>query len=146
MLANHTALQIEAHYSKRDILEAYLNLAPYGGNIQGAAAASELYFGKSVSHLSLPEILTLVVIPQNPLKRTPDRGHLQEARQRIFNRWLLTHPRDQNQQPLFNLPLQMLSTHDAPFLAPHFVNELLSNHPNQKRIDSTLDYQLQKTV
>lgn len=38
------ALWLEARYSKPDILEAYLNFAPYGGNIQGVGAASWLYF------------------------------------------------------------------------------------------------------
>ena len=38
------ALQLEAQYSKREILEAYLNLAPYGGNVEGVGAASLVYF------------------------------------------------------------------------------------------------------
>ncbi len=41
------ALELERHYSKEQLLEAYLNLAPYGGNIEGAGAASEIYFGKT---------------------------------------------------------------------------------------------------
>src|SRR5688572_29711822 len=49
------ALQLERHYSKREILTAYLNLAPYGGNIEGAGAASLIYFGKPAADLSLSE-------------------------------------------------------------------------------------------
>ena len=60
------------HYSKDEILEAYLNLAPYGGNIEGVGAASLIYFNNSVNKLSLPEALTLSIIPQNPGKRTPN--------------------------------------------------------------------------
>src|SRR6266545_3375012 len=41
------ALELERHYSKSQILEAYLNLAPYGRNIEGIGAASQIYFGKS---------------------------------------------------------------------------------------------------
>ncbi len=41
------AVELERHYSKREILEAYLNLAPYGRNIEGAEAASELLLGKA---------------------------------------------------------------------------------------------------
>ncbi|PYL40369.1 MAG: penicillin-binding protein 1C, partial [Verrucomicrobia bacterium] len=41
------ALELERHYSKAEILEAYLNLAPYGRNIEGAGAASQIYFGKT---------------------------------------------------------------------------------------------------
>jgi len=61
------ALQLEFFYSKDKILEAYLNLASYGGNVQGVGAASLIYFGKPVQKLNLPETLTLAVIPQNPL-------------------------------------------------------------------------------
>jgi penicillin-binding protein 1C len=39
------ALWLEARYSKRDLLEAYLNLAPFGGNVQGVGAASRIFFG-----------------------------------------------------------------------------------------------------
>ncbi len=49
------AIQLEMHYSKKQILEAYLNLAPYGNNIEGAGAASLIYFNKQVSDISLPQ-------------------------------------------------------------------------------------------
>lgn len=140
------ALQLEMHYSKNDILTAYLDLAPYGNNIQGVSAASLLYFGKSVDELALPEILALAVIPQNPVKRTPDRQVLQQARAALFQRWIEKHPKDKNQLALINLPLQMQSVHAAPFGAPHLVNELLAAHPEQQSIKTTLDGQLQRTV
>ena len=60
------ALWLEARYSKRELLEAYLNVAPFGGNIQGVGAASRIYFGKSPDRLTLGESLTLAVIPQRP--------------------------------------------------------------------------------
>jgi penicillin-binding protein 1C len=63
------ALWLEARYSKHDILEAYLNLAPMGGNIEGAEAASRIYFGKAAAQLSLSEALALAVIPQQPGRR-----------------------------------------------------------------------------
>lgn len=63
------AIQLELMYSKHDILEAYLNLVPYGGNIEGVAAASLIHFGKRADRLSLPESLTLAVIPQSPAQR-----------------------------------------------------------------------------
>ncbi len=53
------ALQLERHYSKNEILEAYLNLAPYGRNIEGVGAASEIYFGKTAARLSGPEAVAL---------------------------------------------------------------------------------------
>src|SRR5205814_4670448 len=63
------ALEIERHYSKSEILEAYLNLAPYGRNIEGIGAASEIYFDKTAACLTGPESISLSVIPQSPTRR-----------------------------------------------------------------------------
>ena len=63
------ALELERHYSKNQILEAYLNLAPYGRNIEGIGAASEIYFDKPATKLSRPEAIALSVIPQSPSRR-----------------------------------------------------------------------------
>lgn len=60
------AEQLELKYSKTEILELYLNLVPYGGNIQGVKAAALFYFRKSPDHLSLAEITTLSIIPNRP--------------------------------------------------------------------------------
>ena len=46
------ALQLEIRYSKQEILQLYLNLVPYGGNIEGVKSASVLYFEKNPSALS----------------------------------------------------------------------------------------------
>src|SRR5205085_4264130 len=64
-----TAFELERHYSKNEIFEAYLNLAPYGRNIEGIAAASQIYFDKSAAQLSGPEAVALSVIPQSPSRR-----------------------------------------------------------------------------
>jgi len=63
------ALELERHYSKAEILEAYLNLAPYGRNIEGIGAASQIYLDKPASRLSRPEAVALSVIPQSPSRR-----------------------------------------------------------------------------
>jgi penicillin-binding protein 1C len=60
------AEQLELKYSKQEILERYLNIVPYGGNIQGIKAAAFFYFRKSPDHLSLAEITTLSIIPNHP--------------------------------------------------------------------------------
>ena len=65
------AMQLEMCYSKRDLLEAHLNLMPYGGNIQGIGAASLIYFDKAAARLDLAESLALVLIPQSPARRAP---------------------------------------------------------------------------
>lgn len=60
------AFQLELKYSKKEILQLYLNLVPYGGNIEGVKAASILYFKKNPDHLSLAEITALSIIPNKP--------------------------------------------------------------------------------
>lgn len=141
------AIQLELHYSKNEILEAYLNLAPYGNNIEGVGAASEIYFGKNAHELSLPEALTLVVIPQNPCKRVPYKMLVKSSRDKLFARWLLKHPEDKNKQALIELPLQVRNIHAIPYLASHFVNSVLSNPTiHNNKINTTLDLRLQKLI
>jgi penicillin-binding protein 1C len=140
------ALQLETHYSKDQLLEAYLNLAPYGNNIEGVGAASIIYFGKTADKLSVPEALTLSVIPQNPNQRIPSQNNLRDIRNKLFSRWVLLHPEDRNQEALIHLPLQMQRTRNLPFLAPHFVDSVLKNSPSEQQLSTTLDSRLQKII
>jgi penicillin-binding protein 1C len=68
------AVQIEQRLSKKQILDLYLTLAPYGGNIEGTRAASLAYFGKEPKRLSTAEGAMLVALPQAPETRRPDRN------------------------------------------------------------------------
>lgn len=141
------SMQLERHYSKDDILEAYLNLAPYGNNIEGVAAASLIYFGKSVASLGLPEALTLAVIPQNPSHRTVKNPQLKAIRNKLYYRWLTQHPEDHDKEGLLNLPLVMRTLDSLPFIAPHFVNTVLNEADNNEHhIQTTLDLGLQRLV
>ncbi len=67
------AHQIEARLSKTEILELYLTLAPYGGNLEGVRAASWSWFGHEPGRLSDDEIALLIALPQSPEMRRPDR-------------------------------------------------------------------------
>lgn len=67
------AHQIEARLSKDEILELYLTLAPYGGNLEGVRAASWSYFGHGPDRLGDDEIALLIALPQSPERRRPDR-------------------------------------------------------------------------
>lgn len=161
------ALQLEACYSKRDILEAYLNLAPYGGNIEGVGAASLIYFRKPASALTLPEALTLAVLPQAPTRRgrlqemenARDAGYagagLSAARARLYARWREKHPPPDGQDlaaqdALMALTLSLRPPRTLPFAAPHFVDRVLgerSLHPGEgSRLTTTLDLRLQRLL
>ncbi|HEY8388225.1 MAG TPA: penicillin-binding protein 1C [Parasegetibacter sp.] len=80
------AFQLEWKYSKEEILQLYLNLAPYGGNIEGIKSASVLYFDKAPDHLSLAEITTLSIIPNKPSSLTIGRHNDKIIQER--NKWL----------------------------------------------------------
>ncbi len=82
------ALQIERRLTKREILERYLTVAPYGGNIEGIRAASLAWFGREPAKLSLAEAALLVALPQSPEARRPDRNpqNAMAARQRVMER------------------------------------------------------------
>ncbi len=73
------ALQIEARLDKKQILQLYLTLAPYGGNLEGVRAAALAWFGKEPRKLSVSEAALLAALPQAPESRRPDR-HPEAAR------------------------------------------------------------------
>jgi penicillin-binding protein 1C len=80
------ALQLEWKYSKDEILQLYLNLVPYGSNIEGVKSASILYFKKNPDHLSLAEITALSIIPNRPSTLVIGRNNDLIVKER--NRWL----------------------------------------------------------
>jgi len=152
------AAWLEARYSKHDILEAYLNLAPYGSNIEGVEAASLVYFGKRANALLLPEALALAVIPQNPNRRgTEVRGAgsesawplaLSAARERLWSTWVARHAADATPatRAALALPLQLRSTRQLPFAAPHAVQTLMRTLPEQPETATSLHAPTQAAV
>lgn len=139
------ALWLEARYSKHDILEAYLNLAPMGGNIEGAEAASRIYFAKPAAQLSLSEALALAVIPQQPTRRAAFSADLQQARLRLMDAWRQAYPDDPRNPSLLELPLEARSRQQLPFLAPHLSEQLLTAYPGNE-LHSTLNLPLQRLL
>nr|CAC33740.1 Penicillin binding protein [Rickettsia typhi str. Wilmington] len=139
------AIHIELHYSKDHILEAYLNLVPYGSNIEGIAAGSYIYFNRDLKDLNLIEILSLVVISQNPLKRGGNYVNILKARKYLFNKWITTHQEDIIYDKLISLPIKFNRHKDLPFIAPHFTLEILANNDNPI-IYTTIDKNLQTTI
>jgi penicillin-binding protein 1C len=146
------AVQLEVCYSKRDILEAHLNLMPYGGNIQGVGAASLIYFDKPASRLGLSEALTLVLIPQSPARRSPidqdEPASLREARLRLFARWIEQYSDAASAADYIATPLRFNSLRDLPFAAPHFVNAVLQRpRPAAAHsVGTTLDLRTQRSL
>lgn len=84
------AMQLERRLTKSQILELYLRLAPFGGNLEGVRAASLAYFGKEPRRLSLGQAALLVALPQSPEGRRPDVSgnelNARKARMRVLER------------------------------------------------------------
>jgi penicillin-binding protein 1C len=144
------ALRIELHYSKKEILEAYLNLAPYGGNVEGVSAAGRIYFGRDALGLSLPEALTLAVVPQSPHARMPGKNPasdaaLVQARLREFPDWVAAHPADARFASLLARPMRYGSRRDLPFATPQWTTRILREHTGGN-ITTTLDAPLQQEL
>ncbi len=146
------AVELEARYSKKEILEAYLNLVPYGGNVEGVTAASRIYLRKDTRALALPEVLALTVIPQAPGKRTLERGDQAEmlvARARLFTRWRAERAAPPEAAAMMALPLNLAGIGSLPFEAPHAVTALVAadRAPGEaSEIHATIDSRLQHAL
>jgi len=148
------AFWLELLHSKNDILEAYLNLVPYGLNIEGAGAASIIYFHKNPDKLTLTDAFTLSVIPQSPARRMRSRiedgacahPNLEQARKVLFSKWVGKFPKDQDQKSFVDLPIILKRPSDLPFLAPHFANEVRELDPFDPVLHTTLDLRIQKLI
>ncbi len=141
------AVQLERHYSKEEILEAYLNLAPYGRNIEGVGAASLIYFEKDAERLGLDEALALAVIPQSPARRAPGQpgGALEAARAALGRRWSAAHPSDRTEHAGLTAQVAARAPEALPFLAPHFVDGVLASG-REGTVVTTLDLRRQRLV
>lgn len=144
------ALWLEARYSKHALLEAYLNVVPFGGNVQGVGAASRIYFAKPPSRVTLAEALTLAVVPQRPASRAglhASDDSLLAARARLAAAWAEHHGSDADERRQLDLPVLAKPAHGLPRHAPHLVDAVLAaERPRTGRIELTLDLALQRGV
>ncbi|MFG0380185.1 peptidoglycan glycosyltransferase PbpC [Pseudomonas sp. zbq_18] len=140
-------LQLEWHLSKDEILTLYLNRAPFGGTLQGVAAASWAYLGKSPMQLTRAEAALLAVLPQAPSRLRPDRHaqRAQVARDKVLQRlaqfqvWPQRAVDEALQEPVLLAPRQ------EPSLAPLLARRL--NRPDSPPlIRTTLDAALQRRL
>ncbi len=141
------AAQLELYYSKDDILAAYLTLAPYGGNIEGIAAASRVYFDKEPGALSLAEALALAVMPQRPTERRPtadgtEPEAMRTARRKLTAAYLHAHPGTAPAEAGLTAPLALRRRNSLPFLIPHAARSLSAG----PEVITTLDLDLQQLV
>ena len=136
---------LEQQLSKEQILTLYLNLAPYGGNIEGIRAASLAYFGKEPARLTTAEAALLVALPQSPEARRPDRDSRAALTgrdlvlDRMVTEGVLTaeEATAAKREPIPN------ARRGFPMLAAHLADEGVAAHPNAREIKLTVDKRLQ---
>ena len=148
------SIQIERNFSKDEILKLYLNEVPYGNNAYGVEAASQTYFNKSASALTLAQAAYLAALPQAPTTFSSNRDLLDARKDTV-----LTLMRDQGfindeQMEAAKSEEVVFSPVRNSITAPHFVlyvQELLAEQYGEKtlqegglQITTTLDLNLQR--
>jgi penicillin-binding protein 1C len=133
MLEALDALRLELWLSKREILAAYLTLAPFGNRVQGARLASTAYLGKDLSLCSRGELAWLMAIPSAPTRLNPLRfpERTLERRDRILRREAFLHGWDAADLARALSEKPVLQKTDAKILAPHFQAFLEARFPDR---------------
>jgi len=142
------ALEIERVLTKDEILALYLELAPYGGNIEGIRAASLAYFGKEPRHLSLGEAALLVALPQSPEWRRPDRSAeaARIARDRVLDRFAKAGVVPSDEIALAKAEPVPSSRRPMPMLAPHAADRAIAEAPQRRQHRLAIDAAAQRSL
>jgi penicillin-binding protein 1C len=144
------AIQLEQRLTKEDILEAYLTLTPYGGNIEGLFAGSMRYFNKPPKALEADQIALLVALPQSPESYRPDRHphRAKKVRDRILHNAFsqgIINAFEYNQSIASALPDRLFT---LPRSMPHIAQRhlLSTNSHLSQHIKTTIDHTLQHSI
>ncbi|PIV08825.1 penicillin-binding protein, partial [Candidatus Roizmanbacteria bacterium CG03_land_8_20_14_0_80_39_12] len=136
----------EEKYTKDQILEMYLNEAPYGGSFYGVGSAAKGYFGKSPNQLSLLESAFIAGLPQSPTVYSPFigvknawKGRTKNVLRRMREDRYITP--DQEKKALAQMNSLTFSKSRMSINAPHFVfyvKELIEKEYGTKILDQGL--------
>ncbi len=142
------AVKIERRTSKRGVLDLYLALAPYGGNIEGVRAASLAYFGREPKKLSIAEAALLVALPQSPETRRPDRfpNAARAAREIVLDRVFARGVIGRAERDAAKREAVPRERRPFPVLAAHASEEELRRAPERRLHRLTLDAKLQASL
>ncbi|WP_461332283.1 penicillin-binding protein 1C [Bradyrhizobium embrapense] len=142
------AVELERQFSKDQILDLYLALAPFGGNLEGVRAASIAYFGKEPKRLSLAEAALLVALPQSPerrrLDRYPEAAHA--ARDRVLDRMVEDGVVSKDDAAQARAAAVPKLRKQIPILAPHSSDQAIATMKDAPVIKLTLDASLQRNL
>ncbi len=142
------ALQLERRHTKDEILDMYLTLAPFGGNLEGVRAASRAYFGREPKALTAGEAALLVALPRAPSRLRPDRW---PAAARTVRDLVLARVAERAGYAKAEIALARRepvarSRRRTAFLAPHLADRLRAGAPDGTVVRATLDAVLQRRL
>jgi penicillin-binding protein 1C len=142
------AIQLERQLSKDQILDLYLTLAPFGGNLEGIRAASLAYLGKEPKRLSLAESALLVALPQSPERRRLDRHPeaAQAARDRVLARMVEEGEVSSDDAAQAKDVAVARLRKPMPVLAPHAADQAIAAVKHQPMVRLTLDAGIQRAL
>ncbi len=142
------AVQLERKLSKDEILDLYLTLAPFGGNLEGVRAASFAYFGKEPKRLSLAESALLVALPQSPETRRLDRHPeaARAARDRVLSLMVAAGRVSADDAVQAKREAVPRLRKPMPLLAPHSTDQSLVTMKDAPVIQLTLDSTIQAAL
>lgn len=142
------ALQIERRLTKAEILDLYLNIAPYGGNLEGIRAASLAWFGKEPKRLDTAEAALLVALPQLPEKRRPDRfpAAAKQARERVLLRLAVARVVGDGEAERAGISPVPSGRQELPTYAPHMAAVARAKFASSGEAHSTLQLPVQKEL
>ncbi|PLS23077.1 penicillin-binding protein 1C [Neptunicoccus cionae] len=139
------AWALEEKLGKDDILQLYLHLAPFGGNLEGVRAASLSYFRKEPIRLTEAEAALLVALPQSPERRRPDRhiANAVSARDRVLARGLSAGVLDPDTVSAALREPVPKQRYRFEALAPHLAERMVAQAPDRRRHRLTLERDVQ---
>ncbi|MDH5434769.1 MAG: penicillin-binding protein 1C, partial [Gammaproteobacteria bacterium] len=142
------AYQLEFHFSKTEIMNLYLNYAPFGGPLEGVEAASYTYLGKSAKYLTAGEAALLAVLPQSPSRFRPDRypDRAEAARNKILDRLRSFGIWDKEKVEQASRELVVAEYNSQPLHAPLLARYLVNKNADRQLIRSTIDLDFQLIV
>lgn len=152
------SIKLERIMEKDEILEVYLNEAPYGGTIYGVEEASQAFFGKKASELTLPEAAYLAAIPQAPTYFSPYGSHREDLdkRQQLvldrmrLNGFITIDEYEEAKSNTVEFQPQAVTGIRAPHFVMYVVEQLAEKYGEEAmaesgfRVITTLDWELQK--
>jgi len=141
-----TALKLEILYSKEDILEMYINLLPYGSNVEGAGTASHFYFHKPVSQLSLSQSAAFAIIPNSPgiLNNSGNIDEINKKKNAVLKRMFTNGAISEKEYQEARKEKIEIKNPGMPFLSPHFTDFVRQRCTEEERVITSLDLDIQK--